>query len=300
RNDRRQDQTSKVQKERYTTRHPARAIDGAIGEEFAWEGLHGDSKWWMVEFTDLYYIDRIDIVWGSHQHLYEIQAPVNGDKWTTVVPTGLTDNREGSQAESSLEIAPVWARFLRINILKTSAPRTHLYQATLQEVLVFESLDTPADGPVGVHTADEPLANTEFEKNLDSWRIYCPDEVISTIKKRGIVEWSPDHGGSAKAVVSGQPSSIKMQQRFAMFLPKGTTVGIEVQDVSSDVSSWRASIGGMDEDEFRFEETRGKDFIALKTSRDFHPGTSLTLHFTVWPGTATFFVKRVSVILPPK
>jgi len=280
-------------------RHPVLAIDD--DEDFEWTGRNGDSGWWKVEFPDVYYIDQIEIVWVDITILFNIEASVDGESWNEVVSQRYSNSVPGQLTEENFSIAPTWARFVRVNIRGTSAVPAHLFQASIAELRVYESLDTPDAGPPGLLPSDKPLVNEEFQNDLSGWRVYCIyEDRLKDKPTPGKITWSPKYGGSAKVVVSGEPSVIDLQQRLKQPLPKGSTITMEVISfVEVNSGDWWAYIGGARGKGIAGPETnRDRETVSWVTEKHYHAGTSITLYFSVWPGTATYYVKRVSVSTP--
>jgi len=144
------------------------------------------------------------------------------------------------------------------------------------------------------------LVNTDFDKDLTGWRVFhaCSDAAGAKYRA-GTIDWNAKYGGCAKVVVSGAPSTISIQQEFREFIPKGSRITFEVSKPADNRSGWYAFAGGMNVKLLlSTDQTKGKDSISIVTDQDYFRGTPLLLHFTVWPGTSTFYVKSVKITKP--
>ena len=101
--------------------------------------------WLKVEFDQVYNIDVIGIWWGSHQHDFSISLSLDGNNWTTVVPSQLSNNYEGSAPVYELfSINSTNAKYIKIDITSTSAPPSHIFQASVNEIEAYsEDCITP-------------------------------------------------------------------------------------------------------------------------------------------------------------
>lgn len=116
--------------------------------QFAYEAIDGDENngwssswdmpaWHKVEFNQIYGIDSIGIWWGSHQHDYSVSLSEDGNNWTVVI-TGLSNNYEGSAPVYELfPINSTNAKYMKIDITSTSAPSSHIFQASVNEIEAF-------------------------------------------------------------------------------------------------------------------------------------------------------------------
>ena len=115
---------------------PVKAIDGdATG---SWCGTNGTSGWLKVGFAQARTISQIGIWWGSHKHTFSVDLSVDGNTWTTVIPSQQSTNSEGAAPVfQAFDIAPTNAKFIRVNITATSAPGSHIYQAIINELQAY-------------------------------------------------------------------------------------------------------------------------------------------------------------------
>lgn len=95
--------------------------------------------WLEIEFDAVYTIDRVGVWWSSHQHTYSISLSTNGSTWTTVVPSRLGNSVEGSlpAAPEQFDITAMDARYIRVDVTSTSAPGSHIFQASVAELQAF-------------------------------------------------------------------------------------------------------------------------------------------------------------------
>jgi len=112
---------------------PDRAINGDKTE--GWRGTNIPG-WIKVEFDKMYIIHEVGLVVGSHRHTYIISLSENGKRWTEVVPPHQSRNSEGNTGHWEIyTITPVKARYMKVEITKTSAPFSHIFQASINELL---------------------------------------------------------------------------------------------------------------------------------------------------------------------
>ncbi len=119
------------------TGSPDRAIDGQYIGLTGWRGTKIPG-WLQVEFNRVYTIRKIGICFGSHQHVYSVTLSRDGSTWQVVVPDRLSHSPEGGpEACAVYTINPTEAKFIRIDVKKTSAPGGHAFQATVIELEAY-------------------------------------------------------------------------------------------------------------------------------------------------------------------
>ncbi len=122
-----------------TTHYAKLAIDG--DSSTFWASEKSMPAWLKVEFKQIYTINRVGVWWNSHQHQFTIELSTDGNNWTTVVPSRLSKNSEGSKPVHELfSINSTEAKFIRINITSTSAPSAHIFQAAVGELEAYKSV----------------------------------------------------------------------------------------------------------------------------------------------------------------
>ena len=115
-------------------------------ENTGWSSQWDMPAWLKIEFNQIKPIDVIGIWWGSHQHTFSVSLSVDGNNWTTVVPSQLSINYEGaSPMHQQFSINRTDAKFVKIDLTTTSAPSSHIFQATVHELQAF-SEDCPTVG----------------------------------------------------------------------------------------------------------------------------------------------------------
>jgi len=118
------------------THYASWAIDG--DESTDWTSEWSMPAWLEVEFDKVYNIEQVGVWWASHQHTFSIELSVDGNNWTTVVTSRLSNNSEGSAPVHELfQITATEAKFIRINIETTSAPSSHIFQAAVGELEAY-------------------------------------------------------------------------------------------------------------------------------------------------------------------
>ena len=94
--------------------------------------------WLQVTFDQEYPIEQIGLWFGSHKVTYSVSLSEDGRDWRTVVESTESRNSEGSPPTyESFTIEPLTARYVRVDITATSAPRSHIWQATIHELQAF-------------------------------------------------------------------------------------------------------------------------------------------------------------------
>jgi hypothetical protein len=155
--------------------------------------------------------------------------------------------------------------------------------------------------PGGLQAASE-LQNGEFDRDLDGWLVFAAEADHARFRggvRSGGAEWSPEYGGSCKVVVSGAPSSVDLQQTLRAYLPKGSTLIIEVVYAVGDGKGLTVFLGGYDVERILDEaDTQNRNIVRYVTQRDYFRGTPVNLHFAVWPGTRVFFIKSIRLLKP--
>ncbi len=111
-----------------------------------WASQWDMPAWLEIEFRKIYYIKQVGVWWSSHQHKFSIELSLDGNKWTTVVSTRLSNNSEGSAPIHEIfSIVPTNAKFIRINIETTSAPTSHIFQAAVGELEAYADISTESN-----------------------------------------------------------------------------------------------------------------------------------------------------------
>ena len=116
--------------------YPWKAIDG--DNQFGWSSNWDMPAWLMVEFDDVYTIGSVGVWWGSHKHDYSISLSMDSIDWTTVVGPAISINEEaGPILHELFSITPIDAKYIRMDITSTSAPSTHIFQASVQDLEAY-------------------------------------------------------------------------------------------------------------------------------------------------------------------
>ena len=117
------------------TEYAYEAIDA--NKNTGWSSDGDMPAWLVVEFDQTYNIETVSVWWGSHRHNFTIKLSLNGTSWTTV-KTGTSNNAEGdSPVYEVFTITPRDARYIRIDITSTSAPFSHIFQASVNEIEAY-------------------------------------------------------------------------------------------------------------------------------------------------------------------
>ena len=121
--------------------YPWKAIDG--DNQFGWSSNWDMPAWLMVEFDDVYTIGSVGVWWGSHKHDYSISLSMDSIDWTTVVGPAISINEEaGPMLHELFSITPIDAKYIRMDITSTSAPSTHIFPASVQELEAYTVPET--------------------------------------------------------------------------------------------------------------------------------------------------------------
>lgn len=114
---------------------PSRVNDD--NRETDWAGMRMPA-WCQVEFNREYTIRRIRCVANYHTQTYELQLSQDGHEWTTVAAHTTPNNKPSGESEGhddfAIDIAPTPARYARVVVTATDAPRSHIYQAIISEL----------------------------------------------------------------------------------------------------------------------------------------------------------------------
>lgn len=153
--------TAKVSESAEDSKNIALSVNGATATatsegtymsntQYAYEAIDGDRNngwssnwdmpaWLKVEFDKIYTINKLGIQWGSHKHTYNISVSVDGNNWEEVISSKVSSNTEGSTTYDEINITAVDAKFIRVDLISTSAPSSHIFQASINELEVYSS-----------------------------------------------------------------------------------------------------------------------------------------------------------------
>lgn len=119
------------------THHPVNAIDG--DSISYWASNWSMPGWLQVEFNKIYSITKVGVWFGAHKHTFSISLSTDGVNWTIVVPSRLSINNEGDviPKHELFNIPATDAKFIKCDIITTSAPSTHIFQSTIHELEAY-------------------------------------------------------------------------------------------------------------------------------------------------------------------
>lgn len=107
-----------------------------------WAGT-GTPGWYQVEFDKIYSIGKIAIYTYYHTQTFNIELSKDGSSWTKVVSETRTKDEKpsgvGENDEKTFEITPTEAKYIKVNILDSDAPGSHIWQTALLELEAFTS-----------------------------------------------------------------------------------------------------------------------------------------------------------------
>lgn len=143
---------------------PERAVDGDLDQESAWIG-DGTPAWLDVDLGTSAVIDRVHIFFfwdGERYYQYKIEVSPNGMRWKTVAD-GSANTTPATARGVLLRFPPVKARYVRVNLLKSSAESG----APLVELRVYgeNAVLTPPSTPV----REEGFVSLFNGKDLHGW-----------------------------------------------------------------------------------------------------------------------------------
>ncbi|MBC8551243.1 MAG: discoidin domain-containing protein [Candidatus Marinimicrobia bacterium] len=108
--------------------------------ETKWAGMRMPA-WCQIEFDREYVITSIRCTADYHTQSYRLELSRNGTNWNTVANHTTPNNQPSGQSEGrdpyEIKINNTHARFARVVITSTDAPRSHLFQAIISELEVF-------------------------------------------------------------------------------------------------------------------------------------------------------------------
>ena len=117
----------------------------------SWSSQWDMPAWLEVEFDSTQKIGMIGIVWASHQHTFSVSLSLDGSIWTTVVSSRLSNSEEGISGVYELfSILSMDAKYMRIDITSTSAPSSHIFQASVAELQAFPIIPISVEDDISV------------------------------------------------------------------------------------------------------------------------------------------------------
>jgi len=119
---------------------PDKAIDGQPMGMTGWRGTKIPG-WLQVKFDRVYTIRKIVVWFGSHRHTHSVSLSRDGSTWQVVVPDRLSPsekNRDVACAEYTIH--PTEAKFIRLDVKKTSAPAEDIFQAAVLELEAYAEI----------------------------------------------------------------------------------------------------------------------------------------------------------------
>ena len=184
-------------------------------------------SWLKFEFNQVSPVSIVGVWWGSHQQEYSLSLSLDGNEWTTVVPTRTSYNTEGSApVHEEFVIDPTEAKYIKVDITGTSAPPEDILQAMVGELQAF-SEDCTISGisvnSVGnIRIYPNPAANKltiETENAKDTYlRIYnlMGANIYSTNIKTGqkVIDISSFANGVYFVIISDAKGSTLLSEQL--------------------------------------------------------------------------------------
>ena len=126
--------------------YPWEAIDGDFSNT-GWSSNGSMPAWYKVEFSNVYSLEAVDIWWGSHQHTFSVSTSLDSNSWTNIIGPRVSTNVEaGPVVLESYDFDPIDAKFIKVDITTTSAPGSHIFQASIFEFAAYSN-NSPAPVP---------------------------------------------------------------------------------------------------------------------------------------------------------
>jgi len=121
------------------TQYASYAIDG--DQSSSWSSQGDMPAWLKVKFDKVYEIEQVGVWWASHKHTFSIELSLDGNNWTEVVSSRSSNNSEGSAPVHELfPIDLTKAQYIKLKISSTSAPSSHIFQASVGEIEAFTDI----------------------------------------------------------------------------------------------------------------------------------------------------------------
>jgi peptidase C39-like protein/glucodextranase-like protein len=136
------------------------------------------------------------------------------------------------------------------------------------------------------------LQNMEFETDLAEWTIGTNYPL-----QAWDVQWSEDHGGSAKMYISKAPSQASISQETQAVIMPGDQLTVNVYHSNmGDFSGWYLLIepGPSQVLLYGANGPEGSDSVTWTADRQYDPGTLISVGCSVWPGSSTTWVKSIT------
>lgn len=135
------------------------------------------------------------------------------------------------------------------------------------------------------------LQNMGFDTDLAGWTIGAVDPLGTWD-----VQWSEDHGGSAKMYISGSPAQTNISQETQIAIVPGDKLTVNVfHTYMGNFSNWALKIEPGDSQVLLYGTAgpEGAESITWTTDRYYDPGTLIVVTCSVWPGKSTTWVKSL-------
>jgi formylglycine-generating enzyme required for sulfatase activity len=131
-------------------------------EDTFWAGTQYSGDWLKIEFKDRYNIDKIVIGINYHTVSYNIELSTDGINWTRVVGTTTSDNATEHDTVMTHNISSTPANYLRINILDSNSPGSHIFKSSIPEIQAWGECRSPNPGESTTYFDDFNNDNSEL------------------------------------------------------------------------------------------------------------------------------------------
>jgi hypothetical protein len=119
------------------------AIDSNAGT--SWSNMKTMPTWIEVEFAQAFRIEEVCFLWSGHTQAFNVYLSLDHESWTKVINSEISNNMafgedatdyvcEASKERQVFIIDPTLARYLKVEIVGSSAPRSHLFKTDIMEL----------------------------------------------------------------------------------------------------------------------------------------------------------------------
>lgn len=225
-----------------TTHYASNLVDGNVST--GWNSNWSMPAWVKIELDTIYEINAIDINCGTHKHTFSISVSTNGTNWTTVIPTRSSNNIEnGSLLYELFPIHKTTAKYIKIEIISTSAHSSHIFQAIINEIDAFYEdcpylSESPNNQNVSYsagNTSFSILSNINWNANDDaSWLTLSPTS--GTGNSSVIADYDENYTSSSRtATISFTGSGVST--KYVTLVQAGISPSLSVAPTSQSVGS---------------------------------------------------------------
>jgi hypothetical protein len=193
---------------------PMKAIDGDTVRGWCGTGIPG---WLQIEFKECCLVNKVSVHFGSHKQTFSIAVSADGRNWVTVIPARSSLNSEGKDSDpETFDINPIKAKSIRVDISRTSAPGSHIFQTIINEVAVFGVLDS----------SDSVAKKQTGRENVVGSRDGQLTEIEPPVVQAGLIAYYPFDGDAFDASGNGNDATL---HNTASYVPGKYSKAIHLQ-----------------------------------------------------------------------